>query len=108
MWPYQREMLAQVKAAGFLDRPGNGLFMHSCHLGDEDYAGVFFNSILVNGSDGSRSSAQQALSRWFNGDATAMSRFDEPCFWNESYPGKPTGITAYQNLCNPTCPNVAY
>ena len=106
--PYQREMLAQVKAAGFLDRPGNGLFMHSCHLGDEDYAGVFFNSILVNGSDGSRSSAQQALSRWFNGDATAMSRFDEPCFWNESYPGKPTGITAYQNLCNPTCPNVAY
>lgn len=100
--PYQNNMIRAVKQLGFLRRPGNGLFMHSCHLGNEDFMGAFYNSVKVNASDGTPRSARQALGDWWRSDPSAPSRYDPPCLWNESY------STPFLNNCNPTCPNIAY
>eukprot|EP01062_Namystynia_karyoxenos_P047002 TRINITY_DN35351_c0_g1_i1.p2 TRINITY_DN35351_c0_g1~~TRINITY_DN35351_c0_g1_i1.p2 ORF type:complete len:501 (+),score=147.19 TRINITY_DN35351_c0_g1_i1:78-1505(+) len=95
--PYQAAVLTDIQATGFLSRPGNGLWMHSCHTGDEDMLGSFYNTIAV----GNRT-AQQALLEWYQQPPTAPSRFDPPCLWNE------TEHAVYKNNCNPTCPNIPY
>ena len=99
--PYQQHVLQSFASLPFLSRPGNGAFMHSCHLGDEDMLGVFFNSIRVLPSN---TTAQQRLSQWWKAGPSAAPLWEPPCLWNTSF----TPPRVYAHNCNPSCPNIAY
>ena len=81
--------------------------MHSCHTGNEDMLGVFFNTIRVLPSN---RTARQALAAWWGADsnfsssssAAALPVWEPPCLWNVSM------RAIYQHNCNPSCPNIAY
>eukprot|EP00755_Sulcionema_specki_P013487 Sspe_Gene.54090::Locus_29864_Transcript_1_1_Confidence_1.000_Length_1443::g.54090::m.54090/K19882/NOTUM; O-palmitoleoyl-L-serine hydrolase len=47
--PYIANANATILAPGVLQRPGNGLFMHSCHIGDEETFISTFETIAVDG-----------------------------------------------------------
>ena len=99
--PYQQHVLQSFASLPFLSRPGNGAFMHSCHLGDEDMLGVFFNTIRVLPSN---ATAQQRLSQWWKAGPSAPPLWEPPCLWNTSF--APPRV--YAHNCNPSCPNIAY
>ena len=99
--PYQAHVLKTFIAMPFLHRPGNGAFMHSCHTGNEDMLGAFFNSIRVLPSN---QTAAQKLATWYESSPKAPPQFEVPCLWN--YNITPTRV--YKNNCNPSCPNIPY
>lgn len=99
--PYQKHVLDTFAGMPFMHKPGNGGFMHSCHVGNEDMEGVFFNSIRVLPSN---MTAAQKLERWWNSSLTAAPQFEKPCVWNHSF--SPTRV--FLHNCNPSCPNIAY
>ena len=98
---YQAHVLTTFSAMPFMHKPGNGAFMHSCHTGNEDMLGVFYNSIRVLPSN---KTAQQKLETWYNSSATAPPQYEPPCLWNHSF----TPTRVYKHNCNPSCPNIAY
>ena len=98
---YQAHVLTTFSAMPFMHKPGNGAFMHSCHTGNEDMLGVFYNSIRVLPSN---QTAQQKLEAWYNSSATAPPQYEPPCLWNHSF----TPTRVYRHNCNPSCPNIAY
>ena len=83
--------------------------MHSCHTGDEDMLGVFFNSIRVLPSN---RTAQETLSQWWNSTVAAgvadvdlpPPLWESPCLWNTTF----AEVRVYAHNCNPSCPNIAY
>lgn len=99
--PYQAHVLKTFTAMPFLRKPGNGAFMHSCHTGNEDMLGAFFNSIRVLPSN---QTAAQKLATWYESSPKAPPQFEVPCLWNYSI--NPTRV--YKNNCNPSCPNIPY
>jgi hypothetical protein len=110
-WTHKRAQLCATKGAvlaGRLKRARTacslaGAFMHSCHTGNEDMLGVFFNTIRVLPSN---RTAQQALAAWWDAAPPASSAaapiWEPPCLWNVSM------HRVYQYNCNPSCPNIAY
>ena len=105
--PYQEHVLKIFSALPFLQKAGNGAFMHSCHTGDEDMLGVFFNSIRVLPSN---RTAQDALSQWWTSTAGVAdidlppALWEPPCVWNTTF----AHVRVYAHNCNPSCPNIAY
>ena len=99
--PYQAHVRNTFAAMPFLHTPGNGAFMHSCHTGNEDMLGVFWNTIRVLPSN---LTAQQKLARWVNSPPTAPPQWEPPCLWNHTF----TPTRVFKHNCNPSCPNIAY
>eukprot|EP00658_Telonema_sp_P-2_P001625 TRINITY_DN10609_c0_g2_i2.p1 TRINITY_DN10609_c0_g2~~TRINITY_DN10609_c0_g2_i2.p1 ORF type:complete len:337 (-),score=54.56 TRINITY_DN10609_c0_g2_i2:162-1172(-) len=96
--PFQRQYVSELQSTGFHTRPGNGGFMHSCHLGaywTTSYAKEghpdtsIWNQIQIGGV-----SLRAAVGAWWNAPVTIAANFTVDCIWNA------TTVTGY---CNPTC-----
>jgi hypothetical protein len=74
--PYQAYTLNTFAALPWLKRAGNGAFMHSCHTGNEDMLGVFFNTIRVLPAN---RTAREALAAWWEGAVHAPAIWEPPC-----------------------------
>ena len=80
--PFQQHVLDSFSSLPFLHKSGNGAFMHSCHTGDEDMLGEFYNTIRVLPSN---RTAQQAISQWWNSAHSAPPLWEPPCLWNDTF-----------------------
>ena len=90
--PFQEQYINETKAAGLMNRSGNGAFMHSCHSGgywvSADGPKGEWNMISVGNV-----TMQQAVSAWWDKPTSAPSTFIADCFWTDNAPF----------ICNPVC-----
>ena len=92
---YATSFLDDVDAAT-VQRPGNGIFAHSCHLHCEAISLSFF-AITIDGVI-----MRDAVYNWWNADPTspASGHTYLPCLYA-------TGTNETDRRCNPTCPLAA-
>ena len=95
--PYINNTNVEFKGSGAFSKPGNGGFLHSCHIGVEDASTDYWRQIAIDGV-----TMQQAVSKWWHGTKTDPGTLHEPCLWAPNYT-KP-----FKNCCNPSCPNIPY
>merc|ERR1740117_1183354 len=70
-------------------QPGNGAFVHSCHMHCEAQS-PYYNTIEINGV-----TMQQAVSKWWNSHSEPSADHSyTPCQYNTD---------ALPHMCNPTC-----
>merc|ERR1712232_1313485 len=81
--PFQKEYISDTLTSGIMDKPGNGGFYHSCHLGSYwnsaftkpggKEAGIW-QLISIGGV-----TMQQAITNWWTAVSSAKSVFTHDC-----------------------------
>ena len=92
---YADNFMAAMWEAPTFTKPGNGAFIHSCHLHCEASSG-FYDQIAVNGVV-----MKDAVYKWWH------SAVDTPALNNTYLPCHLKTGTVTNRKCNPTCPTTA-
>lgn len=85
---YLEDFVDAIQVSPAYNKPGNGVFAHSCHTHCEALSGGWFYKIAGV-------SMQQAVSKWWNSDGTQPAESNRylPCSYHTTSPHK----------CNPSC-----